>query len=66
LNSSRLIEMQKPVTDPTGANAQAVQRKPYHAPVLTVYGTLGSLTRSLGGNGISDSMSGAAMTSTSP
>jgi hypothetical protein len=58
--------MHKPVADPNKSNAAVNARKPYKAPVLTVYGTLGALTRSLGGNGLSDSMSGNAMTSTSP
>jgi hypothetical protein len=58
--------MQKPVTDPNKANAEMQARKPYHAPVLTVYGTLGALTRSAGNSGQSDGMGGANMTSTSP
>jgi hypothetical protein len=58
--------MQKPVTDPNKANVELHARKPYHAPVLTVYGTLGALTRSAGASGLSDGMGGAGMTSTSP
>jgi hypothetical protein len=57
--------MQKPVTDPNSAKAES-PRKPYHAPVLTVYGTLGALTRAVGASGLSDGMGGASMTSTSP
>jgi hypothetical protein len=57
--------MQEPAADPNKANAES-PRKPYHAPVLTVYGTLGALTRAVGASGLSDGMGGANMTSTSP
>ena len=57
--------MQKPVPDPQTTNTDTA-RKPYHAPVLTVYGTLGALTRTVGASGASDSMQGNNMTSTQP